>query len=115
MTYTFKIGDKVKFKGWKTLSRDYGIQCRDIVTPYTFNRSMNWLCGLHAEVIKVTKESDICTWYEQYKKRNITVQIQNIEVKLLDDYTQKLYSIENFSFDNFMFEPMVKDPCFMTL
>jgi len=96
MTYRFKVGDKVQFKSWEEMKKEYGVNCswNDIPTPCAFVGSMDHLCGKRVKIIDIYKENKIGKLYDQ-----------RIEIEPFTD---------EYNYDNYMFKPVNDNPIFKT-
>lgn len=82
----FKIGDKIVFKSWEQMEKQYGLTPKgNIPTEATFAKDMKYLCGAKAVITRLTdsrvylefdptekeviKENEQYSWY--YDKQMI--------------------------------------------
>ena len=58
--YEFKVGDRVQFKSWEEMEREFGVdECGDINIPMGFLKSMKFLCGTYATIEGLYKDSSM--------------------------------------------------------
>ena len=58
--YEFKVGDRVQFKSWEEMEREFGVdECGDINIPMGFLKSMKFLCGTYATIKGLYKDSSM--------------------------------------------------------
>lgn len=54
MKHTFKVGDKVQFKSWEEMEKEFGVDSDgDIKTQYYFTKSMQKFCNTYAIIKKI--------------------------------------------------------------
>lgn len=58
--YEFKVGDRVQFKSWEEMEREFGLDDDgDINIPMGFLKSMKFLCGTYATIEGLYKDSSM--------------------------------------------------------
>lgn len=48
--YEFKVGDRVQFKSWKEMEKEFGVDCDGNIDKIGFVKSMKYLCGTLATI-----------------------------------------------------------------
>lgn len=54
MRNNFKVGDRVQFKSWEEMAKEFGVICGDIPCRHIFTSEMKHLCGTYATIISIT-------------------------------------------------------------
>lgn len=59
--YTFKVGDRVQFKTWEEMEKEFGLDWGgDINNPTCFVQQMKHLCGTYATIYEIYNDDYNC-------------------------------------------------------
>lgn len=69
--YEFKVGDRVQFKSWEEMEREFGVESCYIKTTIIFIPEMDFLCGTYATIEKIENDGEVILTDFTANKKNI--------------------------------------------
>lgn len=86
--HEFKVGDRVQFKSWEEMEREFGIISGNIATKITFVPEMKFLCGTYATIKEIKSDGKV----------------------ILTDSTSNQGNIGDWNYSLDMLKPAVNEP-----
>lgn len=81
--YTFKVGDRVQFKTWEEMEKEFGVYKHkdgivEIKTKVAFTDIMQPLCGTKASIVRI---NDVVVVLDNFEQENIAGMVDVIPSK----------------------------------